>query len=349
MTSSCKAVDAWMQHPTKRFMTDDIFTSLLRWNRLDPVQFQQEEHPIYSTQMSLSSMDSGLVEAGLISAWYSPQGPMISNEDVRKACAAHPGRFFGVASGDIRDPVRCVQEIRNFVQNHGFVAVRILPWLWQKYANDPLFYPIYTACVELGVPLCLQVPSVIQAAQCGHYPIDGRLQEVFEAIRGGKFSEGEPDAQAEFNSILDRLCNLQAAGTWDGDRYLVIHDFPSFVDAQAKVDATYKDKATWCRLSIQAASSMSRFSTDRTIAEYADVIWGVKPARRELEPVVVGSVPVPKPKAECILKVDAIPKAARPVKDTLRPGTLSADAKAEPKQGKVNVQESDAAADGSAS
>eukprot|EP00439_Symbiodinium_sp_Y106_P087076 s128_g39.t1 len=82
MTSSCKAVDAWMQHPTKRFMTDDIFTSLLRWNRLDPAQFQQEEHPIYSTQMSLSSMDSGLVEAGLISAWYSPQGPMISNEEL---------------------------------------------------------------------------------------------------------------------------------------------------------------------------------------------------------------------------------------------------------------------------
>ena len=82
MTSSCKAVDAWMQHPTKRFMTDDIFTSLLRWNRLDPAQFQQGEHPIYSTQMSLSSMESGLVEAGLISAWYSPQGPMISNEEL---------------------------------------------------------------------------------------------------------------------------------------------------------------------------------------------------------------------------------------------------------------------------
>eukprot|EP00439_Symbiodinium_sp_Y106_P087272 s128_g43.t2 len=168
---------------------------------------------------------------------------------------------------------------------------------------------------------CLEheVPSVIQAAQCGHYPIDGRLQEVFEAIRCGKFSEGEPDAQAEFNSMLDRTTSSvsqasQAAllsGTWDGDRYLVIHDFPSFVDAQAKVDATYKDKATWCRLSIQAASSMAKFSTDCTIAEYADVIWGVKPARRELEPAVVGSVPVPKPKAECILKVDAIPEAAR--------------------------------------
>ena len=36
-----------------------------------------------------------------------------------------------------------------------------------------------------------------------------------------------------------------------GDKYLVIHDFPSFVEAQAKVDATYADKAKWCKLSIQ--------------------------------------------------------------------------------------------------
>ena len=37
-----------------------------------------------------------------------------------------------------------------------------------------------------------------------------------------------------------------------GDKYLVIHDFPSFIDAQTKVDATYADKAKWCKLSIQA-------------------------------------------------------------------------------------------------
>ena len=39
-----------------------------------------------------------------------------------------------------------------------------------------------------------------------------------------------------------------------GDKYLVIHDFPSFVEAQAKVDATYADKAKWCKLSIQVGS-----------------------------------------------------------------------------------------------
>lgn len=153
--SSLKAIDVWMQHPTKRFLTDSVFTSLHRWNRMDPTLFENAEHPVYNTGMSLASMDAGSVDLALACAWYSPDGPMISNEDVRRLCETNE-RFFGVASGDIRDPVRCVSGIKHYVQKHGFVAVRILPWLWERYADDPLFYPIYTACVELGVPLCLQ-------------------------------------------------------------------------------------------------------------------------------------------------------------------------------------------------
>ena len=153
--SSLKAIDVWMQHPTKRFLTDGIFTSLHRWNRMDPTLFENAEHPVYNTEMSLASMDAGSVDLALACAWYSPDGPLISNEDVRQLCETNE-RFFGVASGDIRDPVRCVSGIKHYVQKHGFVAVRILPWLWERYADDRLFYPIYTACVELGVPLCLQ-------------------------------------------------------------------------------------------------------------------------------------------------------------------------------------------------
>eukprot|EP00913_Durusdinium_trenchii_P025393 g23838.t1 len=96
-----------------------------------------------------------------------------------------------------------------------------------------------------------QVAGISARAQEGHYPIDNRLQAVFDAIRNGK--------------------------------YLVIHDFPSFIDAQAKVDETYKNRSLWCKLSIQAASSMAQFSTDRTISEYAKVIWGVVPARRPVD------------------------------------------------------------------
>jgi starch phosphorylase len=128
-----------------------------------------------------------------------------------------------------------------------------------------------------------EVPGVVARAKEGHYPIDGRLQDVFGAIRGGQFSQGEPEAQGEFCELVDKLCNVHAAGTWDGDKYLVVHDWPSFVEAQARVDAIYQnDKARWCALSIQAAVSMAKFSTDRTISEYSSVIWGVKPAPRPL-------------------------------------------------------------------
>jgi len=138
---------------------------------------------------------------------------------------------------------------------------------------------------------CLEheVGGIAAKAKEGHYPIDGRLQQVFQAIRNGEFSRDEPEAHAEFCSIVDKLCNTNAAGTWDGDRYLVINDFPSFIDAQARVDATYANKATWCKLSIQAASSMAKFSTDRTISEYAEVIWGIKPAPRPMQ----GASPMP--------------------------------------------------------
>eukprot|EP00930_Biecheleria_cincta_P068670 TRINITY_DN5636_c0_g1_i1.p1 TRINITY_DN5636_c0_g1~~TRINITY_DN5636_c0_g1_i1.p1 ORF type:complete len:917 (+),score=207.90 TRINITY_DN5636_c0_g1_i1:69-2753(+) len=131
---------------------------------------------------------------------------------------------------------------------------------------------------------CLEheVAGIAAKAKQGHYPIDPRLQEVFQAIRSGQFTRGEPDAQEEFTSIVDKLCNTTGAGTWDGDRYLVINDFPSYLDAQARVDKTFADKTTWNKLSIQAASSMAKFSTDRTMKEYADVIWGVKPAPRPM-------------------------------------------------------------------
>jgi len=128
-----------------------------------------------------------------------------------------------------------------------------------------------------------EVPEIKKKAAAGHYPIDSRLQSVFDAIKRGDFSCNETVAHGEFCELIDTLCNIKAAGTWDGDRYLVVYDFPSFIDAQNRVDKMYKDdKKKWWSLSIQAASSMAQFSTDRTMREYASVIWGVEPAPRPL-------------------------------------------------------------------
>merc|ERR1712157_652496 len=136
---------------------------------------------------------------------------------------------------------------------------------------------------------CLEdeIPEIKHQAKAGNYPIDPRMQEVFDEVKSGKFSLGDDQAHAEFCALIDTLCNITAAGTWDGDRYLLIKDFPSYIDAQNKVDATYADKQKWCKLSIEAATSMAKFSTDRTIREYAEVIWGVKESKRPMTTVSV--------------------------------------------------------------
>lgn len=58
---------------------------------------------------------------------------------------------------DLTQPVAAVRELRRAVQELGFVALRIVPWLWQLPPTDRLYYPLYTACVELGIPFCTQV------------------------------------------------------------------------------------------------------------------------------------------------------------------------------------------------
>eukprot|EP00929_Paragymnodinium_shiwhaense_P042823 TRINITY_DN220_c0_g1_i14.p1 TRINITY_DN220_c0_g1~~TRINITY_DN220_c0_g1_i14.p1 ORF type:complete len:900 (+),score=295.85 TRINITY_DN220_c0_g1_i14:103-2802(+) len=138
---------------------------------------------------------------------------------------------------------------------------------------------------------CLEdeVPGIKKKAQEGHYPVDPRMHDVFNTIKSGKFSFGDEEAHAAFCGLIDKLLNITAAGTWDGDRYLLLHDFPSFIDAQERVDKAYKDKTHWTKLSIQAASCMAKFSTDRTISEYSEVIWGIKPCPRPAP--VAGSAP----------------------------------------------------------
>merc|ERR1719316_2204533 len=127
-----------------------------------------------------------------------------------------------------------------------------------------------------------QVQGIQARARAGHYPIDQRMKEVFDVIRRGDFSLGDKTATGEFGSLIDKLTNPIEAGTWNGDKYLLCADFPSYCDAQEVVDKTYADKKKWTALSIQAACGMAKFSTDRTIREYAEQIWEIPPAPRPL-------------------------------------------------------------------
>ncbi len=145
-------VDAWMQHPTRRFLEQDMFASLRRWTG---GSIPTGEVPIEAT---LAAMDGAGVDVGLLSAWWFPrEGALISNEDVAGWVAAHPARFAGVASVALDRPMAAVRELRRLVTEHGFVGLRVLPWLWETPPTDRRFYPLYAECVELGVPFCTQV------------------------------------------------------------------------------------------------------------------------------------------------------------------------------------------------
>ena len=145
-------VDAWMQHPTRRFLGHEMFASLRRWTG---GAIPEGEPPLEAT---IAAMDEAGVEVGVITAWHSPrEGAMISNEEVAACVAAHPARFAGLASVDLDKPMQAVRELRRCVTELGFVGLRVLPWLWEFPPTDRRFYPLFAACVELGVPFCTQV------------------------------------------------------------------------------------------------------------------------------------------------------------------------------------------------
>eukprot|EP00331_Platyophrya_macrostoma_P011548 CAMPEP_0176425582 /NCGR_PEP_ID=MMETSP0127-20121128/11467_1 /TAXON_ID=938130 /ORGANISM="Platyophrya macrostoma, Strain WH" /LENGTH=883 /DNA_ID=CAMNT_0017806755 /DNA_START=34 /DNA_END=2685 /DNA_ORIENTATION=+ len=91
------------------------------------------------------------------------------------------------------------------------------------------------------------------------------LGRVFQAIDDGMF--GFKD---ELKSLLDTI-------RFNNDFYLIGHDFGMFVEAQDKVDQLYKNQSEWVKKSILTATGCSKFSSDRTIMQYAKDIWDIKP------------------------------------------------------------------------
>lgn len=136
-----------------------MFKSLRKWTR----SFAKEDGSANMTevppvQATLKMMDMAGVSRGLLSAWSSPSGPLISNQEVASFVKTSPSRLFGVAAVNLAQPcLDAVQELRSAVQDLGFVGLRLLPWLWELPCNHRKYYPLFAECVNLKIPFCLQV------------------------------------------------------------------------------------------------------------------------------------------------------------------------------------------------
>jgi starch phosphorylase len=115
-------------------------------------------------------------------------------------------------------------------------------------------------------------PEVANIRATGYHPRDiydatPELKRTLDSIRDGLFSPTEP---ARYQQIFDALVS------W-GDHYLLLADYASYLEAQGRVDALYRDADAWTRMAILNVAGMGAFSSDRTIAQYAHEIWRTRP------------------------------------------------------------------------
>ena len=94
--------------------------------------------------------------------------------------------------------------------------------------------------------------------------VNPKLQEVIKLIRTGIF--GNPE---DYECIIYPIEH--------DDNYLVNYDFKSYIQCQERVDQAYKDQKQWVTMCMKSTANMGRFSSDRTILEYAEQIWDIKP------------------------------------------------------------------------
>jgi starch phosphorylase len=106
-----------------------------------------------------------------------------------------------------------------------------------------------------------------------YYESNGELREAIDQIASGHFSRGDVNL---FKALVDSL--LQH------DDYLILADYQPYVACQDLVSAAFRDRTKWTRMSILNTARSGKFSSDRSIRDYCERIWGVKPVHVEPEP-----------------------------------------------------------------
>ncbi|SJN53507.1 Maltodextrin phosphorylase [Vibrio ruber DSM 16370] len=103
-----------------------------------------------------------------------------------------------------------------------------------------------------------------------YYTADPLLKASLDWLNTDYFTPGEPHG---LKPVFDTLLR-------DGDPYLCLADFRSYVDAQTAVDRQYRDVQGWARKAILNTALVGKFSSDRSIRDYVETIWHLQPVKR---------------------------------------------------------------------
>jgi starch phosphorylase len=100
-----------------------------------------------------------------------------------------------------------------------------------------------------------------------HYEHEPETRQALDLIFSDHFSRYEPGV---FDSLRDMLLT-------HGDHYMHLADLKSYLEADGQLSALYADPDQWARKAILNVAGSGKFSSDRTIADYAAEIWHVQP------------------------------------------------------------------------
>jgi len=117
----------------------------------------------------------------------------------------------------------------------------------------------------------LKNEEVQPARDAGRFPIDHRLKKVIDSIYNFHWAS-EKITKECFAPLVESVLH-------GDDYYLVARDFAAHVSTQTEVDLTYRNKAKWIKMCVNTMAGTGKFCSDRTIQEYADEIWKVKPVK----------------------------------------------------------------------
>lgn len=105
-----------------------------------------------------------------------------------------------------------------------------------------------------------------------YYEKNPELKKVIDLIASDYFNRNEPGI---FKPIIDSLMNK--------DYYCLFADYDPYIKAQEKVNQLYRDHDEWTKKTILNVARMGKFSSDRSIKEYAEKIWNVKPVKVKMD------------------------------------------------------------------
>ena len=104
------------------------------------------------------------------------------------------------------------------------------------------------------------------------YNNDAAVRTVLTQLINGMYSSDDPD---RFRDLYDSLINE--------DVYFILKDFASYVEAHRKIDTLYRDEKNWAKMVMLNTACAGKFSSDRTIEEYAKEIWNLKKVKVTLD------------------------------------------------------------------